>query len=227
VTNGRRISYQGAILKELLIRAQFLVRKSSARQRLECALAGKSVLGIAFALWRRRSQRCSRTPMLRGNVMVTESSRQGLIVSTSPRSTAPLDELIVCCGWPALLEVTPLRFRRELLLGVPTLSLFWMDNALHVGATVRLLAWLRAYQPAVRRVAVGYRLSPEVEVEVRSAGAHVYLPAADDFRSLLEGSIAPWVCGHERAATELSERPFARLSARASQGVPLPPAGPP
>ncbi len=163
--------------------------------------------------------------------MVTESTSQGLIVSTSPRAAAALDELIVCCGWPVLLQATPQRFRRELLLGVPKLSLFWLDDERDVATTVQLLSWLGTYQPAVRRVAVGYQLPANVEVAVRSAGAHMYLAAADNIRALLDGSIAPWLRGRDRSAVEFSERPFAVDSPRGSRasplGVTLHPSGPP
>ncbi len=162
--------------------------------------------------------------------MVTESCRTGLIISTDQTSTAALDELIVACGWPVLLEATPLRLRRELLFGLPKLSLFWMDDERHVESTVRLLAWLRDIQPGVRRVAVGYRIGAEAEIEVRSAGAHLYLAASNNIHAIVEGSLAPWVRGRRHAVSESTERTFARSPQRSSQkppGVPLHPSGPP
>ncbi len=162
--------------------------------------------------------------------MVTESCRTGLIISTDQASTAALDELIVACGWPVLLEATPLRLRRELLFGVPKLSLFWMDDERHVESTVRLLAWLRDIQPGVRRVAVGYRIDAEAEIEVRSAGAHLYLAATNNIHAIVEGSLATWVRGRKGTANESSERTFVGAQQWAPQrppGVPLHPSGPP
>lgn len=138
----------------------------------------------------------------RAEPMVTESTRQGLIVSTSPQATAALGELIVCCGWPTLLHATPQRFRRELMLGVPKLSLFWLDDERDVAATVQVLAWLGTNQPAVRRIAVGYRLAADVEVAVRSASAHLYLAVDDNIRALVDGSIFQCLRGRDLCPAE-------------------------
>ena len=124
--------------------------------------------------------------------MVTKSFREGLIVSPRASSTAPLDELLASCDWPAVLEATPQRLRRELSLRVPEVTLFWLDDEGHVDATVQLVSWLRNFQPAIRRVAVGFRVVPDVEVALRAAGAHVYLAANDRVAPLLESMLAGW-----------------------------------
>src|SRR3954453_11311157 len=100
--------------------------------------------------------------------MVTESSRQGLIVSASPLATPALRDVIDVCGWPVLLQATPQQFRRAMLLGVPRLSLFWLEDYRYVGPPVELLSWLRMFEPAVRRIAIGYQLTANIEVAVRS-----------------------------------------------------------
>jgi hypothetical protein len=162
--------------------------------------------------------------------MITKSARQGLVVSTRSQATGALNELISGCGWPALLQATPQQFRRAVLLGVPEFSLFWLDDERDVAITIRLLAWLKAYLPAVRRIAVGYRLPTHVEVAIRSGGAHVYLTATDDIRALLDGPIAQWLCREVRRDVELSERPFAVDASKdspASHGIVLNSSGPP
>jgi hypothetical protein len=132
--------------------------------------------------------------------MVTEFSRQGLIASASPLATPALREVIDCCGWPVLLHATPRQYRREMLVRIPEVSLFWLDDDRYVGATVQLLSWLGMYEPAVQRIAIGYRLGTNIEVGVRSAGAHLYLAADGDLRSMLNGAIAPWLRGRNLPA---------------------------
>ncbi len=137
--------------------------------------------------------------------MVTESSRQGLIVSASPLATPPLKEVIDFCGWPILLQATPRQFRREMLQGVPQLSLFWLDDDRYVGTTVQLLSWLGMCEPAVRRFVIGYRMAVETEVAVRSAGADLYLAADGNLRAMLDGAIAPWLHRRDRPAALVRE----------------------
>ena len=162
--------------------------------------------------------------------MVTESSRQGLIVSTSPLATPALREVIDFCGWPVLLQTTPRQFRREMLLGVPKLSLFWLDDDRYVGTTVQLLSWLAMCEPAVRRIAIGYRLAANIEVAVRSAGAHLYLAADGNLRSLLDGAIAPWLQRRGRPAN-VARQPSSTVQSvgclQAPSGITLHASGPP
>ncbi len=136
--------------------------------------------------------------------MVTESPRYGLIVSASPQATAVLDELIACCGWPAVRQATVQRLHRALLLGVPAVSLFWLDHERDVAGTAALLEWLGMCQPTVRRIAVGFQLPADVEVALRGAGAHLYLAAADDMQALVESWIPQWRCTARHYVAELT-----------------------
>jgi hypothetical protein len=162
--------------------------------------------------------------------MITESSRQGLIVSASPLAAHALRQVIEYCGWPVLLHATPRQFRREMMQGVPQLSLFWLDDDRYVGTTVELLSWLGSCEPAVRRIAIGYRLAANVEVTVRSAGAHLYLAADDNLRSILDGAIAPWLHRRDRSAVVAREPSSTVQSVRGAQalsGITLHASGPP
>lgn len=132
--------------------------------------------------------------------MVTEPSRQGLIVSASPLATPALREVSDYCGWPVLLQATARQLRSEMQLGVPKLSLFWLDDDQYVGTTLQLMSWLAMCEPAVRRVAIGYRMRANIEVAMRSASAHLYLAADGDLRSLLGKAISPWLRGPDPPA---------------------------
>ena len=142
--------------------------------------------------------------------MVRASTAQGLIVATNRQITAALDELIECCGWPALLSATPQRFRRQLLLAAPRVSLFWLDDQSDLASTIQLLTWLGSYERAARRIAVAYRLPTNVEVVIRGAGAHLYLAANDNIRELVDGWMPCWLRGEDRG--ELASRSFALRS---------------
>src|SRR5690348_5967805 len=107
--------------------------------------------------------------------MVTVTSRYGLIVSASPLATPALREVSDYSGWPVLLQATPRQLRNEIQLGVPKLSLFWLDDDRYVDTTVQLMSWLAMCEPAVRRVAIGYRMRGDIEVAMRTASAHLYL----------------------------------------------------
>jgi hypothetical protein len=162
--------------------------------------------------------------------MVTESSRQGLIVSAGSLATPALREVIDFCGWPVLLQTTPRQFRREMLLGVPKVSLFWLDDDHYVGTTVQLLSWLGMCEPAVRRIAIGYRLAANIEVALRSAGAQLYLAADGNLRSMLDGAIAPWLHSRDRPAAVAGKPSITVQSVGCSQapsGITLNPSGPP
>ena len=162
--------------------------------------------------------------------MVTESSRQGLIVSASPLAAHALRQVIDFCGWPVLLHATPRQFRREMMLGVPKVSLFWLDDDRYVGTTVELLSWLGMCEPAVRRITIGYRLAANVEVAVRSAGAQLYLAADGNLCSILDGAIVPWLHCRGRSAVVAREPSSTVQSVGGSQafsGITLHASGPP
>ena len=140
--------------------------------------------------------------------MIVASKSPGLIVATRPRAAAALDELIDCCGWPALLHATPRQLRNELVRRAPRFSLFWLDDQRELAATSRLLNWLAGYEPAVRRFAVGYQLPESLEVAVRSAGAHVYFDATQDIRALVDDSILRWLQSDGHGAADKVERSY-------------------
>jgi hypothetical protein len=125
--------------------------------------------------------------------MLTASSTQGLVVSVSPLATPALGEVSGVCGWPVLMHATPLELRREMLRCIPRASLFWLDDERYVGVTAELISWLATWEPAVRRIAIGYQLRANVEVAMRSAGVHLYLAADDDLQSMFELTVAPWL----------------------------------
>ena len=137
--------------------------------------------------------------------MLTAPSTQGLIVSVSPLATPALEEVSGYCGWPVLMHATPLELRREMLRCIPRTSLFWLDDERYVGVTAELMSWLATWEPAVRRIAIAYRLATDVEVAMRSAGVHLYLAADDDLRSVLEVAVAPWPHSRDRPAVAVGE----------------------
>ncbi len=125
--------------------------------------------------------------------MITHATKPGLIVSAARRPLGAFDELIDYCGWPVLLAATPRRLRRELLLGVPSVSLFWLDDARDLVAVVELLRWLRGYRPAVRRFVMAYRPDAQVEPAVRGANVHFFAAVERDIRNLLESPALEWL----------------------------------
>jgi hypothetical protein len=118
--------------------------------------------------------------------MKRASGQQGLIVAINPQAKASLSELIKSCGWPVLLEATPLRLRRQLLLSMPAAALFWIDVETELKGMLELLSWLKSCEPSVRRIAVAYRLPTDVEIAVRSAGVHLYWSADEDLQLLVD-----------------------------------------
>ncbi|HEX3725791.1 MAG TPA: hypothetical protein VHV08_06090 [Pirellulales bacterium] len=126
--------------------------------------------------------------------MVAQFVNAGLILSTDGQTTSALDDLVAACGWPALLQATPRRLRQELSLGVPKLSLVWLDDFRELSATTRLLEWLRDAHPAVPRLAVAYRLGgKDVEPAIRSAGVHFFVAIDGQIRELAEGLCRQWL----------------------------------
>jgi hypothetical protein len=123
--------------------------------------------------------------------MVKESDKAGLIVSTISHSTAPLDDLVACCGWPLLLAANPRRLREELNLCVRACVLFWLDDRQQVGPTVKLMTWLRECEPRPYRVAIAHRLAEDAESLFRAAGVHSFLSATGDITAVVEKSLWP------------------------------------
>ena len=147
--------------------------------------------------------------------MARASTEQGLIVAANRQVTSALDELIAECGWPALLQATPQRLRRHLLLLPPSVSLFWLDDQSDLAIAMQLLTWLGSYDPRVRRIVVAYRLPADVEVAVRGAGPHWYLAAERDIPALVAGWMPRWLRSEGRL------RPTVRpLALDSSTGLP-------
>jgi hypothetical protein len=132
-------------------------------------------------------------------------NRQGLIVATNVHTTAELDELIVCSGWPVLMRATPQRLGRELSLALPKCSLFWLDDQSDLKGAMQLLSWLSDFPRAVRRIAVAYCLAAEVEVAARTAGAHLYLAADGNIAGLVEGWMPRLLSGDDHRGFASSE----------------------
>lgn len=126
--------------------------------------------------------------------MVAQFVNAGLILSTCGQATSALDDLVAACGWPAVLQATPSRLQRELSLGIPRVSLVWLDDFRELAATTRLLEWLRASHPSVRRLAVAYRLAAgDVEPDIRSAGVHFFVAIDGQVRALAVGLCRQWL----------------------------------
>ena len=162
--------------------------------------------------------------------MFAAPSAPGLIVSVNPLATPALNEVSDFCGWPVLMAATPLDLRREILRHACGLSLFWLDDERYTGATAELLTWMATWEPAVRRIAIGYRMPADVEIAMRSAGVHFYLAAGDDLQTALEVEVAPWL--HCRGRPALAPRePSANVASlgrsRASPQQSLHVTGPP
>jgi hypothetical protein len=147
--------------------------------------------------------------------MVNRSISHGLIVSTTLQTTRSLEELVACCGWPALLQATPRRLRDALSLRVPELALFWLDDQREVASTLQLLKWLAAHQSTMRRIAIAYRLADDVEMAVRCASAQLYLAADGDIRALVDSSLFQGLRLSNQVPSRLTRRP---LPVGASQG---------
>ena len=79
-----------------------------------------------------------------------------------------------------------------MLLGVPRVLLFWIDGQSDLSIAAQLLTWLGRYERVVQRIVVAYRMPTDVEVAIRSAGAHLYLAADDDIRALVDAWLADW-----------------------------------
>ena len=119
--------------------------------------------------------------------MASASTAQGLIVTTHCQTTAALEEVIDCCGWPVLWQATSLRFRRQAMLIAPKISLFWLDAHSDLTVAAQLLTWMETHERLVQRIVVAYRMSSDVEVVVRGAGTHLYLAADDNISALNRG----------------------------------------
>lgn len=124
--------------------------------------------------------------------MKRAATKEGLIVATSRQVTSALEELIAYCDWPVLLHATPQWLRRQMLLGAPRVSLFWLEDESDVPAAIQLLTWLGTYENAVRRIVVAYRLPTDVEVAMRGAGTHLYLATDNNVSALVDAWMPCW-----------------------------------
>ncbi len=126
--------------------------------------------------------------------MIREADQHGLIISADVvRHEDAAQEVSRMTGWPTLPEATTWLLRRELLLHVPRLALFWIEQEDQVPATAKLVAWLREHYPALWRAVIAYRLDGDVEIALRSSGAQLYLPTRGSVRRLIEQSILPLI----------------------------------
>ena len=143
--------------------------------------------------------------------MIVQTMEPGLIVAASQHPTAALDELIAYCGWPVLVAATPRHLRRELSVNIPSISLFWLDEARDLPAVLELLRWLRGYRPAVRRFVLAYRPDREVERAVRGANVQFFAAVDRDVRNLLEGPAFEWLTA-ARASPPATRANAARIA---------------
>ncbi len=132
-------------------------------------------------------------------MMIAPTTSAGLILSTSRARTATFDELVSGCGWPAVLQATPARLRRDLLLANAEVSFLWLESRDELAATVRLLTWLKATHPTVRRWVVTYGLAADqVEPPLRSAGVHMFVPCEGSVRRMAQDLSAQCMPHEER-----------------------------
>ncbi len=130
--------------------------------------------------------------------MVMQHTKLGLILSAGQTATTALGELAACCDWPVLLQATPRRVQRELLLQGPEVLLIWLDDLRDMAATVRLLEWLSGYRSEVRRLAIAYQLGPAVELAIRGAGVHYFVALDSGIHALLNGPVSEWLASTRR-----------------------------
>jgi hypothetical protein len=134
--------------------------------------------------------------------MVVKISTEGLVVTTQRESLPSLDELLACCGWPLVAEANLRRLHRELAVHNPDCVLFWLDELTSVAPTAQLVAWLRQRGARPYRVAVAYQLEHAAEAELRSAGAHSFLPISGDVTSAVAGALWPMLESAVRTASK-------------------------
>jgi len=147
--------------------------------------------------------------------MIREANQLGLVISAGVvRHAGPMRQVTRCTGWPTLSEATTWLLRRELLVHVPRVALFWLEHEDRVEATARLVGWLRETYPAVWRVVVAYQLEGDIELVLRSAGAQIYLPASDSVCDLVERSILPLIRGDPLPEGREADAPAGRRGRR-------------
>ena len=134
--------------------------------------------------------------------MVRKHSPLGLIATTRADVTPPLDDVVNCCGWPLLLEASPRRLAQELSLHNPACVLFWLDDRDGLAPTARLVEWSRERGSRPYRVAVAFRLEPDVEAEFRAAGAHTFLPISGRSGMAIADALRPLFAEPDLAAAE-------------------------
>ncbi len=137
--------------------------------------------------------------------MVKKHSPLGLIATTRADVTPPLDDVVNCCGWPLLLEASPRSLARELSLHHPACVLFWLDDRNGLAPMARLVEWSRDRGRRPYRVAVAFRLEPDVEAAFRAAGAHTFLPIAGRSGMAVADALRPLFTEPIRAAGALDD----------------------
>ena len=125
--------------------------------------------------------------------MVVRSTCNGLIATTHAEPSPSLDELQDCCGWPVLWGATTRQLQQELQLRCPTCVLFWLEDGHGLGSTARLISWLRERGNRPFRIAAAYQLDAAAEATLREAGAHSFLPIADDVAATVSAALQPLV----------------------------------
>jgi hypothetical protein len=159
--------------------------------------------------------------------MVARCVNHGLIVSLGAQTTAALEELATCCGWPVLLNANAGRLRRELDLQCFLGVLFWLEDRQHVAATANLVSWLRERHPRPYRIAIAYRFSGDVEPLFRAAGVHRYFLASGDVARVAKEALWPLLEYAGLGASTLSVGPTSFHGAATNLGTGLEPAHPP
>jgi hypothetical protein len=143
----------------------------------------------------------------------------GLIVSPGIPTAAPLDELVAHFGWPLLLDATATKLCRAMdqqrYFGV----WFWVERHQHATATANLVTWLCRRYPNVHRFVLAYQQEQDVELILRSAGLHAYLPASSDIAAIVEEAMWPLLrCDGTLAAGRTTAAPTEPSRAAANQG---------
>ena len=156
--------------------------------------------------------------------MVVETQCNGLIATTHGESSPSLDELQDCCGWPVLWDVTTRQLQQELEFRCPRCVLFWLEDGHGLATTARLIAWLRERGNRPFRIAAAYRLDAAAEATLRAAGAHSFLPIADDVAATVSAALQPLVAsGVGVTDTHIAKSRRSRQRRKAESGLVRPP----
>jgi hypothetical protein len=99
--------------------------------------------------------------------------------------------LAACCDWPVLLSANARRLRQELHVRTPACVLFWIEARQQVAPTVKLVTWLREFQPRPYRIAVAHRVGEDAETLFRTAGVHGFLHTSADIAAVVHEALWP------------------------------------